>query len=169
MKFPIRLIIATLLIATPLVSQAEPVSEKGVRIDAIQAANSVDIVMSFEPENLNASALSFSVELPATVSNVDTSSCLSELPKEFSGGCRYLNGMLKVIVYSPQNKPIGPVMLGTVSMITNSLSSSGGVQSRDGRRELQLAGRDHPGRRAILDEREGVFNIRDVDIGIPNQ
>jgi len=169
MKLSIHLLIATLLIATPLFSQAEPVSEKGVRIDTIQAANSVDILMSFEPEDLNASALSFSVELPATVSNVDTSSCLSDLPKELSGGCRYLNGMLKVIVYSPQNKPIGPVMLGTVSMMANDLSAAGGVHSRDGRRELQLADRDHPSRRAILHESEGAFNIRDVDIGIPNQ
>jgi len=168
MNLSIRLI-ATLLILGPLVSQAEPISEKGVRIDAIQAGHSLDVIMTFEPENLNASALSFSVELPASVSSVDTSSCLSDLPEEFSGGCRYLNGLLKVIVYSAQNKPIGPVMLGTVSMTTNDLRSSSGVQSRDGRRELQLSDLDRPSRRAILDEREGAFNIRDVDIGIPNK
>lgn len=168
MNTSIRLI-AMLLIVGPLVSQAESISEKGVQIDPVQAGNSVNMLMSFEPENLKASALSFSVELPSLVSSVDTSACLSDLPEGFSGGCRYLNGMVKIIVYSPVNKPIGPVMLGTVSMTTNDPGASGSVQSRDGRRELQLSDRDRSGRRAILAEPQGVFNIRDVDIGVPNQ
>lgn len=63
-------------------------------------------------------AFSFVVDLPKDATNVDTKSCLAELPKSHQGECRVVKGnRLAVIAFSLQNAPLsaGVVALGSVS------------------------------------------------------
>lgn len=63
-------------------------------------------------------AFSFVIDLPADARNIDTKSCLAELPKTHQGECRVVKGnRLAVIAFSLQNAPLaaGVVPLGSVS------------------------------------------------------
>lgn len=161
---------AFLILSLPLIAVAQPVSKDGITLEAVQSGNSIELLLSFEPERLEASALSFNIELPASASGVNTSSCLKDLPDEFSGGCRYHENMVKVIIYSPVNEPIGPVLLGSISLALNGQPGiNNPMRSREGRLELQSSEMESSGRRAILAPQNQGFTIQNVDLGIPGR
>lgn len=63
------------------------------------------------------SAFQFTVDLPKGVTNIDTSKCLSDLPKGYTGVCRAKGNRVAAVVYSGDNKPFPAdvVSLGTLN------------------------------------------------------
>lgn len=75
------------------------------------------------------SAFQFTVDLPKGVSNIDTSKCLSELPKGFTGVCRSKGNRVAAVVYSGDNTPFPAdvVALGTVSYSGSLAKDAGSI------------------------------------------
>lgn len=78
----------------------------------------------------SATAFEFEIVVPKGTRQVDTSSCLSELPGTHTGACKFNSevGRVVVIVYSNENKPLpdGLVSLGWI-----------GIQSKRGGATLE--------------------------------
>lgn len=76
------------------------------------SALSIDIASSGQT-----SAFSFVIPLPAGV-KADTSSCLAKLPKDFKGGCKFVDGEIRVIAFSEKlgTLPSGVNQVGMVRL-----------------------------------------------------
>jgi len=63
------------------------------------------------------SAFQFALDLPAGAKNVNTSKCLSDLPKGYSGVCESKDSRVAAVIFSSNNSPLpaGMVSLGTIS------------------------------------------------------
>lgn len=62
-------------------------------------------------------AFQFALDLPAGAGNVNTSKCLSELPKGYSGVCESKGGRVAAVIFGANNTPLpaGMISLGTIS------------------------------------------------------
>lgn len=120
-------------------------SDQGVSVivDAVDSGRVATLF--YEPTDVQASALSFILKYPAGL-QVDTTTCLQELPDGFQGGCRASNGELRVILYHPSNAPLPATLLGSVIFL--------GEKSSGGRRAAMASGREGQD-----------FVLENVDIG----
>lgn len=75
------------------------------------------------------SAFQFTVDLPKGVSSIDTSKCLAELPKGFTGVCRSKGNRVAAVVYSGNNTPFPAdmVALGTISYSGSIAKDAGSI------------------------------------------
>ena len=91
-------------------------------VEATTRAGSKLLSLDFESAG-DVSAFTFRVALPEGVKRIDTSSCLSDLPKGFTGVCNSRDNFVAVTVYSNSGKsaPAGLFSVGKISY------SGGGV------------------------------------------
>lgn len=162
-----KIIAVSLLTASASFAGAETLtSAGGVNAEVIHLGDRAEIVLSYEPDQAKASSLSFELMVPSQFVGTDDSHCLSELPDGISGGCRFVDGRLKVIIYNPQNDAIQPAVIGRVSLIRTSVADSGGnVRPEFSAAEDFDSFGTAPGGR---DSVQG-FEIANVDMGIPKR
>lgn len=74
------------------------------------------VALDFQ-SNGDVSAFQFTVDLPKGVASINTSKCLSELPKGFTGVCQSKGNRVAAVVYSGNTTtfPADVVSLGTIS------------------------------------------------------
>jgi|SRR6056297_322471 len=95
------------------VAVAQEFSDQGVSVifDTIQQGRVA--TMLYEPGGKDVSAISFIVKYPKGMT-ADTSACLADLPDGFNGGCRAVDGEVRVILYHPTNAALPATLLGSV-------------------------------------------------------
>lgn len=86
------------------------------------------VALDFQ-SNGDVSAFQFTVDLPKGVDKVNTSKCLSDLPKGFTGVCRSKGNRVAAVVYSGNNTPFPAdvVSLGTISYQGSMAKDGGGI------------------------------------------
>jgi hypothetical protein len=161
MKNVIRTSFALLVVMFASALTAQTVQQDGVTLEALTDQGTGDAILSFDPQATKASALSFSIEYPAAFKQVDTSNCLADMPSHLSGGCKVVGDVVKVILYNPNNEPIGPMVLGTLSFGAGPQSGSAnrGAGNANVRDEIGRSGQD------LSVGVRSDFAIRNVDIG----
>ncbi|HVF34910.1 MAG TPA: hypothetical protein VND91_06270 [Candidatus Saccharimonadia bacterium] len=86
------------------------------------------VALDFQ-SNGDVSAFQFTVDLPKGIASIDTSKCLSELPKGFTGVCRSKGNRVAAVVYSGNTTtfPSDVVSLGTISYNGSIAKDAGGI------------------------------------------
>ncbi|MCB1608681.1 MAG: hypothetical protein KDI71_17070 [Xanthomonadales bacterium] len=111
-----KLISAALIgfFAAGTVAMAETDDQVLLSLGSAKASSALSIDISSTGQT---SAFSFVVPLPAGV-KADTSACLSKLPKDFKGGCKFVDGEIRVIAFSEKlgALPAGVNQVGIVRL-----------------------------------------------------
>lgn len=108
---------AILLIALSAISLPALGSEVLFNVESSKrsgaSAISFDIVSNGDVAGFN-----FSVDLgPSSSKKIDTSSCISDIPKGFTGGCQFANGKLNVIAYSESPGNLIPKGVSSIGFV----------------------------------------------------
>ena len=162
----IQIIAASMLTLSAFSVGAETLTTpSGVTAEIIRTGDQAEILLSYEPDQAKASSLSFELMVPDQFTGTDDSLCLAELPVGISGGCRFVDGRLKVIIYNPQNEAIQPAIMGRVSLLRVSEADFGS----EGRRELGAPGRSRSSIGADGMDSDQAFKLANVDLGVPKR
>ena len=132
------------------------ISDQGVVANVHQDGPVATVILSYLPDELKASAVSFTLAYPSSLFQANTSDCLAELPAGFSGGCRATDGEVRVIVYSPTNEALPPGAFGSVTL-------SGLVTDRELRADRSRA----QAARGSSSIQQSSLKLGNVELGVP--
>lgn len=149
---------ALAFLAAPFV-HAETIVNQGISASVDSFNGGQVATLHYEPTEKNVSAISFHLEYPKGL-KVNTDNCLVDLPEGFFGGCRAVDGQVRVIIYSPSNEIMPAAIIGNVVFESGNRQSS-----KEGFASESLA-RD----RAVMSELGGDsgFRLVNIDLGKVN-
>ena len=93
---------------------ANDVSNDGISASIDTFSGGKIATLHYQPESSNVSSVSFLLDYPKNLQQVDTTSCLADLPEGFFGACRAVDGQVRVIIYSPSNEILPATIIGNV-------------------------------------------------------
>ena len=139
-------------------SYAETIANQGISASVDSFNGGQVATLHYQPVEENVSAISFHLEYPKGL-KVNTTDCLVDLPEGFFGGCRAVEGQVRVIIYSPSNEIMPATIIGNV------IFESGKRQSRAG---LASEASARGGRAVMSESGNSGFRLVNIDLGKVN-